>query len=56
MEEAAQGGGGFTIPGCFQEMWKCGTYRCGLVGMEGVVSQLGLMILEVPNFNDSMIL
>jgi len=25
LEQAAQGGGGVTIPGGFQEMWRCGT-------------------------------
>jgi len=30
---AAEGGGGVTIPGSFQEVCKCGTKEHGLVGM-----------------------
>ena len=26
---AAQGGGGVTVPGGAQEMWRCGTEGCG---------------------------
>jgi len=33
LTQAAQGGGGVTVPGDVQEMWRCGTEGCGLVGM-----------------------
>jgi len=32
LTQAAQGGGGVTVPGDVQEMWRCGTEGCGLVG------------------------
>ena len=32
-EWAAEGGGGVTIPGSFQEVCKCGTKEHGLVSM-----------------------
>jgi len=32
LEQAAQGGGGATICGGVQEMWRCYTKECGLVG------------------------
>jgi len=35
LAQAAQGGGGVTIPGGVQEMWRCGTEGRGLVGMVG---------------------
>jgi len=31
LDQAAQGGGGVTIPGGVQEMWRCGTEGHGLV-------------------------
>ena len=33
LEQAAQGGSGVTIPGGVQEMCRCGTEGCGLVGI-----------------------
>ena len=36
MEQAAQGGGGVTILGGFQETWKCGTQGHSLVGKGGM--------------------
>ena len=29
MAQAAQGGGGVTVPGGLAEPWRCGTERCG---------------------------
>jgi len=55
LERAAQGSGGVTILEAVQEMWRCGTERCGLVGMMGTDQQLGVMTLVVfSNFNDSI--
>ena len=34
--QAAQGGGGVTVPGDFQENGKCGTEGHGLTGMVGM--------------------
>jgi len=36
LEWAAQGGGGVTVPGGVQEMWRCSTEEHGLVGMVGI--------------------
>lgn len=36
MEQGAQGGGGVTILGGFQETWKCGTQGHALVGKVGM--------------------
>ena len=33
LEQAAQGGGGVTVPGGVQERWRCGTEGHELVGM-----------------------
>jgi len=33
LEQAAQGGGGITIPGDVQKTCRCGTLGCGLVGV-----------------------
>jgi len=39
LEQAAQGGGGVTVPGGVQEMWRCGTsgwtWGCGTWGNSG---------------------
>ena len=57
MAQAAQGGGGFTIPGGVQEPRGCGTEGCGLMGMVVTCWWLDLTILEVfSNLNISMIL
>ena len=29
LEQAARGGGGVTVPGGVQGMWRCGTETCG---------------------------
>jgi len=29
LAQATQGGGGITVPGGVQEMWRCGTEGCG---------------------------
>ena len=36
LAQAAQGGGGVTIPGDVQEKGRCGTEGYGLVGMVGM--------------------
>jgi len=55
LEQAAQGGGGVTIPGGVQETWGCGIE--GLVGMVGMGWWLEWMILEVfSNLNGSTVL
>jgi len=36
LEQAAQGGGRVTIPGCVQEKGRCGREVHGLVGMVGM--------------------
>ena len=57
LEQAAQGGGGVTIPGGVQKMCKCGTSGHGLAGMVVLGGWLDSMILEVfSNLNESMIL
>jgi len=57
LEQAAQGGGGVTIPGEFQKTRRCGTSGHGLAGMVVLGSRLDLMILEVfSNLNVSVIL
>ena len=38
----AQGGGGVTVSGGVQEMWRCGTWRRGLVGNIGGRWMVGL--------------
>ena len=35
LSHAAQGSGGVTVPGGVQELWRCGTEGCGLVGNNG---------------------
>ena len=51
LEQAAQGGGGFTIPGGVQEMWRSGTG-----GMVGMGWWLAWVILVVFSYlNDSMV-
>jgi len=47
LEQAAQGGGGVTIPGSVQETCSCGTLGHGLVGMVVLGWQLDLMSLEI---------
>ena len=47
LAQAAQGGAGVTVPGGVQEMWRCGTEGCGLVGMVEMRQCLDQMILEV---------
>ena len=57
MAQAAQGGGGVTVPGGVQEMWRCGTEGHSSLGRVGVDQQLDWMILAVlSNLSDSMIL
>jgi len=41
LEQTAQGSGGVTIPRGVQEMCRCSTEGCGLVGMVVVGWQLG---------------
>ena len=36
LEQAAQGGGGVTVPVCVQEPCRCGTEEHGLVSMVGM--------------------
>ena len=36
LAQAAQGGGGITVPGGVQETCGCGTEGCGSVGMVGM--------------------
>ena len=53
---AAQGGGGATIPGGVQELWRCGTWGRGQWARWGGLG-LGLGILEVSSsLNGSVIL
>ena len=48
MAQAARGGGGVTVPGGAQELWRCGTEGRGLVGnIGGNGLGLDMMILEV---------
>jgi len=56
LAQAAQGGGGVTVPGGVQEPWRCGTEGHGQwAWLGGLV--LDLVILEVfSNLNESMIL
>jgi len=55
LEQAAQGGG-VTVPGGVQEMWRWDTEGHELVGMMVMSWCLDLMTLEVfSNCNDSMI-
>jgi len=59
LEQAAQGGGGVTIPGVFQLKGRCGNEGCGLVGISVglVVGQDDLCGLFQPEwFYDSTIL
>ena len=42
LEQAAQGGGGVTVPGGVQETCRCGTKEHGLVGSIGGRSVVGL--------------
>ena len=56
LEQAAQAGGGITIPGAVQKMCRCGTSGHGLAGMVVLGWWLDLMILEVfDNLNEIMI-
>ena len=51
--QAAQGGGGVTIPGGVEETHKCGTEGRWAAGIAGVVG-LDWMVLEVfSSLNDS---
>ena len=56
LAQAAQGGGGVTVPGGVQELWRCGTEERGQwAWWDGLELDFG--ILEVfSNLNDSMIL
>ena len=55
--QAAQGGGGVTIPGGVQEIFRCCTEGRGLVGSIGDGGWLDCMILEVfSDLGDSMML
>jgi len=45
--QAAQRGGGATVPEGVQETWRCGTEGRGLVGLVGMCWWLDLMILMV---------
>ena len=55
MEQAAQGGGGFTVPGGVRGPWKCGTEGCGQWAWCGGLG-LDWMIIEVlSNLHYSMI-
>ena len=57
LDQAAQGGGGVTIPGGIQKMCRCGTSGHGLAGTGVLGWRLDLIILEVfSNINISMIL
>ena len=57
MAEAAQGGGGLTIPGGAQGRSEYGNEEAWLAGMMGMGWWLDEMILVVfSNFNSSMIL
>jgi len=47
LEQAAQGGGGVPVPGGVQKTCRCGTSRCGLVGMVVLGGWLDSMVLEV---------
>ena len=47
LEQAAQGGGGVTIPGGVQKTCRCGILGHGLVGMVVLGEQLDLIILEI---------
>ena len=47
LAQTAQGGGGVSLPGDVQELWRCGTEGCGLAGMVGMDWWLNLMILVV---------
>jgi len=46
LEQAAQGGGGVTIPGGVQKMCRRGTLGHSLVGMVVLGQRLDLMILR----------
>ena len=53
---AAQGGGKVTATGGVQEMYRCETWDCGLVGMVVMGWWLDWVILKVFfNLNDSVI-
>ena len=57
LAQAAQGGGGVTVPGGVQETWRYGAEGRGLVGMVVMGWQLDQMILDVfSNLNYSLIL
>ena len=42
LAQAAQGGGGVTVPGGVQELWRCGTEERGCDGSIGVRWTVGL--------------
>lgn len=49
--QSAQGSGGITHLGGFQEKGRCNTKECGLLGIVGMGWQLDLLILVAsPNF------
>ena len=55
MPQAAQGGGGVTIPGGVPEPWGCDTEGCGQWAWRGGL-ELDLVTLEISsNHSDSMI-
>jgi len=53
--QAAQGSGGVTVPGGFQEKGRCGTWGCGLEGVV-VVDWLAQILVVFSNLSDSTIL
>jgi len=55
LTQAAQIGGGVTVSGDVQEIWRCGTEGCGLVGNIGGGWTVGLDELRVV-FSTLMIL
>jgi len=56
LEWTAQGGGGVTVSGGVQGMFRCCAEGRGLVGNTGESGKLDRMILEVfSNLGDSMI-
>lgn len=53
---AKENSGGAAVPGGVREPWRCGTERCGLVGLVGMGQQLDTMTLEAfSNLDDSTI-
>ena len=57
LAQAAQGGGGVTIPGGVPEPWRCGTEGCSQWAWWGWAdSWIWGLLMVFSNINDSVIL